>query len=48
MVDLAAFDANAAALAGRAGGKPLRVASKSVRCRELLSRVLARPRLGAG
>ena len=38
-----AFDANAAALADRAAGKPIRVASKSVRCRELLSRVLARP-----
>ncbi|SBT54045.1 D-serine deaminase, pyridoxal phosphate-dependent [Micromonospora narathiwatensis] len=43
MVDLAAFDANADALASRADGKPLRVASKSVRARELLSRVLARP-----
>jgi len=42
-VDLAAFDANAAALGELAGGKPVRVASKSVRCRELLSRVLARP-----
>jgi D-serine deaminase-like pyridoxal phosphate-dependent protein len=43
MVDLAAFDANAAALADRAGGKPLRVASKSVRCRDLVARALARP-----
>ncbi|SCL44400.1 D-serine deaminase, pyridoxal phosphate-dependent [Micromonospora eburnea] len=43
MVDLAAFDANADALVSRAAGKPLRVASKSVRARELLSRVLARP-----
>lgn len=43
VVDLAAFDANAAALTGRAAGKPLRVASKSVRCRALLTRVLARP-----
>ncbi|WDZ86402.1 alanine racemase [Micromonospora cathayae] len=42
-VDLAAFDANAAALADRAAGKPIRVASKSVRSRDLLSRVLARP-----
>ena len=42
-VDLAAFDDNAAQLAARAGGKPLRVASKSVRCRQLLERVLARP-----
>ena len=36
VVDLAAFDANAAALVGRAAGKPIRVASKSVRCRDLL------------
>jgi D-serine deaminase-like pyridoxal phosphate-dependent protein len=43
IVDLDAFDANAAAMEARAGGKPLRVASKSVRCRQLLSRVLARP-----
>jgi D-serine deaminase-like pyridoxal phosphate-dependent protein len=43
LVDLAAFDANAAALTARAAGKPLRVASKSVRCRDLLRRVLARP-----
>ena len=42
-VDLAAFDDNAAQLLALAGGKPLRVASKSVRCRELLERVLARP-----
>ena len=43
IIDLDAFDANADALAGRAAGKPLRVASKSVRSRELLSRVLSRP-----
>ncbi|HEU4346220.1 MAG TPA: amino acid deaminase/aldolase [Actinoplanes sp.] len=43
VVDLAAFDANAAALEGRSAGKPIRVASKSVRCRALLDRVLARP-----
>jgi len=42
-VDLAAFDDNAAQLVARAGGKPLRVASKSVRCRALLERVLATP-----
>ncbi|MCC9307459.1 amino acid deaminase/aldolase [Kitasatospora sp. RB6PN24] len=41
IVDLAAFDANAADLVRRAGGKPIRVASKSVRCRALLDRVLA-------
>jgi len=43
IVDRAAFDANAAALVARAAGKPIRVASKSVRCRELLRRLLARP-----
>ncbi|MEU1574557.1 amino acid deaminase/aldolase [Streptomyces collinus] len=42
IVDLEAFDANAADLVRRAGGKPIRVASKSVRCRALLERVLAR------
>ncbi|WP_030616345.1 amino acid deaminase/aldolase [Streptomyces sclerotialus] len=42
IVDLAAFDANAADLVRRAHGKPVRVASKSVRCRALLERVLAR------
>jgi D-serine deaminase-like pyridoxal phosphate-dependent protein len=39
-VDLDAFDANAEDLVRRAGGKPVRVASKSVRCRALLERVL--------
>ncbi|MFF0173162.1 amino acid deaminase/aldolase [Micromonospora profundi] len=43
VVDLTAFDANAAALTDRAAGKPLRLASKSVRSRELISRALARP-----
>nr|WP_221379770.1 amino acid deaminase/aldolase [Actinoplanes polyasparticus] len=42
-VDLAAFDDNADQLVARSQGKPLRVASKSVRCRTLLERVLARP-----
>jgi D-serine deaminase-like pyridoxal phosphate-dependent protein len=42
IVDLEAFDANAADLVRRAGGKPIRVASKSVRCRALLERVLGR------
>ena len=42
-VDLAAFDANAASMVERAHGTPIRVASKSVRCRALLRRVLARP-----
>ncbi|ATW47653.1 amino acid deaminase/aldolase [Streptomyces peucetius] len=41
IVDLEAFDANAGDLVRRAGGKPIRVASKSVRCRALLERVLA-------
>ncbi|GBQ01805.1 alanine racemase [Streptomyces spongiicola] len=41
VVDLEAFDANASDLVRRAGGKPVRVASKSVRCRALLERVLA-------
>lgn len=43
IVDLDAFDHNAADLVRRAGGKPIRVASKSVRVRALLDRVLARP-----
>ena len=42
-IDLAAFDANAAALSIRSAGKPIRVASKSVRVRALLERVLQRP-----
>lgn len=42
MVDLAAFDANADDLVRRAAGKPVRVATKSVRCRALLERALAR------
>lgn len=40
-VDLAAFRDNAAALVARAAGKPIRVASKSVRCRALLDEALA-------
>lgn len=43
VVDLDAFDANADDLVRRANGVPIRVASKSVRCRSLLQRVLARP-----
>ncbi|MEO3815632.1 amino acid deaminase/aldolase [Plantactinospora sp. B24E8] len=43
VVDLTAFDANASALTGRAGGKPIRIASKSLRCRPLLDRALRRP-----
>lgn len=37
-VDLSAFDRNAAALARRSSGKPIRLASKSVRVPELLKR----------
>jgi len=40
-VDLDAMGANAAAMLSRAGGKPVRVASKSLRCRSLLERILA-------
>ena len=43
VVDLDALDANADDLVRRAGGKPIRVASKSVRCPDVLRRVLARP-----
>ncbi|WP_062213636.1 amino acid deaminase/aldolase [Streptomyces sp. NBRC 109706] len=42
VVDLAAYDANAADLAHRALGKPIRLASKSLRCRALTERVLNR------
>lgn len=42
-VDLDRFDANAAALEARAGGLPIRVASKSLRCLALIRRVLERP-----
>ena len=42
-VDLDAFDANAADLVRRAGGKPLRLASKSVRVPALIERALATP-----
>jgi D-serine deaminase-like pyridoxal phosphate-dependent protein len=41
-VDLDALWANAEDMLRRAGGKPIRVASKSVRCRTILERVLAR------
>jgi D-serine deaminase-like pyridoxal phosphate-dependent protein len=42
-VDIDAFWANAADMERRAAGKPIRLASKSVRCRELQRRVLERP-----
>ncbi|GAA3805465.1 amino acid deaminase/aldolase [Amycolatopsis tucumanensis] len=43
VVDLAAFDANAADLVERAAGLPIRLVSKSVRCRYLIERALATP-----
>ena len=42
-LDLAALRANAADLVRRAGGTPVRVASKSVRCRAVLDIALATP-----
>ncbi|SHH26199.1 D-serine deaminase, pyridoxal phosphate-dependent [Jatrophihabitans endophyticus] len=42
-LDLVALDANADDLVRRAGGTPVRVAAKSVRCRWVLDRVQARP-----
>ncbi len=41
ILDLAAMRANAASMTRRAAGKPIRVASKSVRCRAVLGQVLA-------
>ena len=43
VVDLAAFDANAQDLVRRANGVPIRVVSKSLRCRHLIERAVARP-----
>ncbi len=43
VVDLDAFWVNAADMERRAAPKPIRLASKSVRCRALQERVLARP-----
>ncbi len=43
VVDLDALWANAADMEARAAPKPIRLASKSVRCRTLQERVLARP-----
>jgi len=42
LVDLDAFDANATDLTRRAAGKPIRLASKSIRCRRLLERTLSK------
>ena len=47
-VDLDAMWANAAAMLERAKGKPVRVASKSVRCRALLEAILDRDERFAG
>jgi len=43
VVDLDAFELNAADLLRRAGGMPVRLASKSMRCRALMARALAHP-----
>jgi D-serine deaminase-like pyridoxal phosphate-dependent protein len=43
VVDVAAFDGNARDLVRRAGGLPIRVVSKSLRCRYLVERALAQP-----
>ncbi len=43
VVDLGAFDTNAAILRRNAIGKPLRLASKSLRCRALMKRALDQP-----
>ena len=47
-VDLDALWANAAAMLERANGKPVRVASKSLRCRALLEAILGRDSRFAG
>ena len=41
-VDLGALAANADSMLGRAASKPIRVASKSVRCREVLALIAER------
>jgi D-serine deaminase-like pyridoxal phosphate-dependent protein len=43
IVDLDAFDANARDLVRRAGSVPIRVVTKSLRCRRLIERVLRHP-----
>jgi len=43
VVDLAALRSNAADMTRRAGGVPIRLASKSVRCRALINDLLAMP-----
>lgn len=41
VVDLDALDANAASMINRARGLPIRLATKSIRCRAITNRVLA-------
>jgi D-serine deaminase-like pyridoxal phosphate-dependent protein len=43
IADLTAFDRNAADMARRANGRPIRIATKSLRCRALIERALAQP-----
>ncbi|QBI52709.1 alanine racemase [Streptomonospora litoralis] len=43
IVDMAAFRANAADIARRAAGTPVRVVSKSIRCRHLIKEALSTP-----
>ena len=43
IVDLDAFDRNTRSLVHRAGGKPIRLASKSMRCSDLMARALSEP-----
>ncbi len=47
-VDLDAMWSNAAEMLGRAGDKPIRVASKSLRCRAIIERILGRDERFAG
>ncbi len=47
-VDLDAMWANSGAMLERAGGKPIRVASKSLRCRGVVERILGRDERYAG
>jgi D-serine deaminase-like pyridoxal phosphate-dependent protein len=42
VVDLDALDANAASMINRANGLPIRLATKSIRCRAITNRILAR------
>lgn len=42
-LDVTALDANATDLVRRAAGMPIRLASKSIRCRWVLDRILAKP-----